>query len=133
MTVPSTVAEFLPAFEKAWSTQDIDQILGFFADEFTFEDIPMGFRAKTKAEMRSVLETTFASVPDFTMKITHHYEGDGFVATKWKQSGTMTAHEQGLNLDAHPYEVPTTSVITFDQQGRIRSISDNWNTGVLFM
>ncbi len=82
MPIPSTVAEFLPAFEKAWSTQDIDQILGFFADEFTCEDIPMGFRAKTKAEMRSVLETTFASVPNFTMKITDHYEGDRFVATK---------------------------------------------------
>ncbi len=132
MPLPSTTADFLPAFAQAWSTQDTDAILSFFADDFTFEDIPMGFRARNKAEMRTVLETTFASVPDFTMKIAEHYEGDGFLATKWTQSGTMTAHEQGLNLDAHSYEVMTTSIIILDDEGHIRSLSDNWNTAVLF-
>jgi steroid delta-isomerase-like uncharacterized protein len=122
----------LNTFAAAWSRQDVDAILALFDEDLQFEDIPLGFEARSKDELRQVLETTFAGVPDFTMKILERHIGEGVVTTKWTQSGTMTAHAQGLDLDAHPYAVTTTSIIKLSPEGRITAVSDNWNTGVLF-
>ncbi|MEM8976771.1 MAG: nuclear transport factor 2 family protein [Pseudomonadota bacterium] len=120
----------LNEFQEAWSTQDTDAVLAFFADDFTFEDVPLSLKATNKEELRGILDYTFASVPNFNMDIFDFYEGNGFVATKWVQSGNATVKD--LNLTNHPYEVTTTSIITFDDDGLITSVFDNWNVGILF-
>ncbi|MFY0679533.1 MAG: nuclear transport factor 2 family protein [Thalassovita sp.] len=119
----------LTDFQSAWSTQDTDGILAFFADEFLFEDVPLGLTASNKDEMRAILDYTFTSVPNFKMDIFDVYEGVGFVTTKWTQSGNATVAEMGLK--DHPYEVTTTSIITLSEDGLITSVSDNWNLAVV--
>ena len=132
MTSSDQIQSFLTAWQGAWSRQDIDGVLGFFADTFVFEDIPIGLHATNKAEMREVLETTFQGVPNFRMEITHHQVGDGVVVTKWTQTGNMTVKGFGLDLTDHAYEVVTTSIIGLSPDGLITSVSDNWNTGVFY-
>jgi len=122
----------LNAFQQAWSSQDIESITAFFAEDLQFEDIPIGLHATNKDELREILDKTFCSVPDFKMEILEHYAGEGFVVTKWRQTGTMTANEYGLNLDQFPYATLTTSIIRLNAQGRITSVSDNWDTSPFY-
>jgi len=129
---PDEIREFLSAWQAAWSRQDTEGVLAFFADEFTFEDIPIGLHATNKAEMRKVLETTFEGVPNFEMDILEHKVGEGFVVTKWTQMGNMTMQGYGLDLRDHAYEVVTTSVIGLSEGGLINTVSDNWNAGVFY-
>lgn len=124
------IEKCLDAWQAAWSRQDIDAILSQFTDALTFEDIPIGLYATNKVEMREILETTFAGVPNFKMAITEHHAGSGFVVTKWVQSGNMTVQGYGLDLNNFAYQVVTTSIIGLSPDGLISSVSDNWNTGV---
>lgn len=132
MKNPHEIIGFLEAWQAAWSRQDIDSVLAFFDDTFQFEDIPIGLHATNKAEMRAVLETTFAGVPNFKMDIFEHQVGVGFIVTKWTQSGNMTVQGYGLDLKDHAYEVVTTSIIDLSEEGSITAVSDNWNTGVFY-
>lgn len=126
------IKAFLDAWQDAWSNQDIDGVLSFFAEVFKFEDISIGLNAANKAEMREVLLTTFEGVPNFTMDILDHKIGEGFVVTKWTQSGNVTVQGFGLDLNDHAYEVVTTSIIGLSAKGLITSVSDNWNVGVFY-
>jgi len=130
MKTQEDVKAFLEDWQNAWSRQDIEAILAFFAEAFQFEDIPIGLHAANRAEMRQVLETTFQGVPNFKMDILAYQTGDGFVVTKWVQSGNMTVQGYGLDLNDHAYEVITTSIIELSAAGLITSVSDNWNAGV---
>lgn len=132
MKTREEVKAFLDAWQDAWSSQDIEGVLSLLAEEFRFEDIPIGLHAANKAEMREVLETTFEGVPNFKMDILDHKIGDGFVVTKWTQSGNMTVQGYGLDLNDHAYEVVTTSIIGLSAAGLITSVSDNWNAGVFY-
>ncbi len=132
MKTQEDIKGFLDAWQDAWSTQDIDGVLSFFAETFRFEDIPIGLHAANKAEMREVLETTFEGVPNFKIDILEYKIGDGFVVTKWTQSGNMTVQGYGLDLNDHAYEVVTTSIIGLSVAGLITSVSDNWNAGVFY-
>lgn len=132
MKKPDAISAFLNAWQAAWSRQNIEGVLEFVADEFTFEDIPIGLHATNKAEMREVLETTFEGVPNIEMDILEYKVGEGFVVTKWTQAGNMTVQGYGLDLKDHAYEVVTTSVIGLSKDGLITSVSDNWNAGVFY-
>ncbi|MEM6525082.1 MAG: nuclear transport factor 2 family protein [Bacteroidota bacterium] len=132
MAEVTSIKEMLNAFQKAWSNQDIPRIISFFADELQFEDIPIGLYATNKVELEDILKETFKGVPDFKMEIYEFHEGNGFVVTKWKQSGTMTISGYGLELKDFAYETKTTSIIQFNEVGLITSVSDNWNTGIFY-
>jgi len=130
MKTPDEIKAFLDAWQAAWSRQNIDGVLAFFADAFQFEDIPIGLNATNKTDMREVLKMTFEGVPNFHMNIFEYLIGDGFVVTKWTQSGNVTVQGYGLDLKDHGYEVITTSVIGLSTDGLVTSVSDNWNAGV---
>ena len=119
-------------YQAAWSSQDIDGILDFFADDFQFEDIPIGLAATNKEEMKEVLTVTFSGVPNFKMEIFDVVDCGKVAVTKWKQTGNMTVQGYGLDLNDFAYEVTTTSTIKFNDKGKIISLSDNWNTGVFY-
>ena len=44
----------------------------------------------------------------------------------------ITVNGYGLDLENHPYQVITTSIIEFNGEGEITSVSDNWNTGIFY-
>ena len=124
--------DFINDFQSAWSSHDINSILSFFSDSLSFEDIPIGLHANNKEELEQILKITFEGVPNFKMEVFDSLAGEDFLITKWKQSGNMTVSGYGLELDDFPYEVVTTSIIKFDAEGKIRSVSDNWNTGIFY-
>lgn len=132
MRTYTTVKEMLDAFQQAWSSQDIQGIIPFFADELHFEDIPIGLEASNKEELKGILEETFQGVPDFKMEILEVYEGNGFVVSKWRQTGTMTVQGHGLNLKDFAYEAITTSILKLNEEGLITSVSDNWDTSMFY-
>ena len=132
MQTPGEINAFLEGWQNAWSRQDVDGVLSFFADDFQFEDIPIGLHATNRSEMRDVLALTFDGVPNFKMDVFEHQIGNGFVVTKWKQSGNMTVRGYGLDLKDHAYEVVTTSIIGLSNDGLLTSVSDNWNDGVFY-
>jgi steroid delta-isomerase-like uncharacterized protein len=132
MKDPDQIQNFLNAWQNAWSRQDVEAIIAFFSKEFEFEDIPIGLHATNASEMREVLNTTFESVPNFTMNIFEHHISKDIVTTKWYQSGNMTTQVNGLDLKDKPYEVVTTSIIGLSSDGQITSVSDNWNAAVFF-
>ncbi|MEM6889628.1 MAG: nuclear transport factor 2 family protein [Pseudomonadota bacterium] len=132
MSSPEKIQTFLSTWHDAWSRQDFEGVLALFANEFVFEDIPIGLHATNKTEMREVLETTFEGVPNFKMDVFDHQLGHGFVVTKWTQTGNVTVKCYGLDLKDHAYEVVTTYIIGLSPEGLVTSVSDNWNTGVFY-
>lgn len=132
MTRNNSIRDFLNAFQEAWSRQDIEGISRFFAEDLKFEDIPIGLQAANKEELKAILQVTFTGVPDFKMEILEYFEGDDFVVTKWKQTGTMTVKGYGLDLKDFPYEAITTSIIQLNKEGLIVAVSDNWNTSMFY-
>ena len=117
-------------YVDAWNRHDVDGVLSYFSESFSFEDLPMGMTARTKGEFGKILEKTFKEVPDFSMTIERIHEGESFVVTEWLQKGTASGEVEGRYIEHLPYQVKTTSVIEFSGKKIIR-LSDNWDKGAL--
>jgi len=123
----------LEEWQNAWSRQDIEGICAFFTEELQFEDVPLGLQAHTLEEFRNgILVPTFAMIPDFGMEILDAHEGAGFVVTKWKITGTATFKTERFDVKDFPFESIVTSIIQFDEEGKIRALSDNWDCSVFY-
>jgi len=122
--------ELIMEYVDAWNRHDVEGVLGYFSTSFTFEDLPMGMSARTKGELKKILEKTFQEVPDFSMIIERIHEGDSFVVTEWLQKGTASGEVEGRYIEHIPYQVKTTSVIEFSGNKIVR-LSDNWDKEAL--
>jgi len=125
--------EIISEYEEAWSNQDEEKLLSFFAEDVVFEDLAWQMKSSNKKEFQELLQYTLQMVPNFKMTIIKAYEGENFVVLKWKQSGNMTVSGYGLELDKFEYSSIVTSIIEFDDDNKIISLTDNWNSHVLYI
>ena len=125
----SVKQNFLKSFSKAWSTQNTDKILSFYAEAFYFEDIPFKLKANNKYELKEVLTNTFAMVPDFKMEVEYSEVQKNSIFMIWIQSGTAT--NSSLGIDGKNYKVRTSTTLKLNDEGKIVKQYDNWDTSVL--
>ena len=88
----SILEELLDAFNR----HDLDAIMGYFADECTFDmprgPDPWGRRWQGKAGVREGLASRFTGIPDVHYRDARHWvSGSEFGVTEWTLTCTTTA------------------------------------------
>lgn len=103
--MPVTVAT-LQAFLDAFNRHDLDAIMEFFGDDCSFDfprgPQPWGNRAVGKAQVRALLATRFAGLPDVAYRDDEHWACGDHGVSRWRLTGTRTNGEkvevQGCDL-----------------------------------
>ncbi len=90
MAEPST--QTLKAILDAFNQHDLDAIMGFFADDCSFDmprgPEPWGARYTGKAEVRRALATRFAGLPDVHYGDDRHWVSGNLGVSEWLLTGT---------------------------------------------
>lgn len=99
MTMPhQTTLATLEGFLDAFNRHDLDAIMGYFSDDCSFDfprgPHPWGRRAVGKAEVRALLATRFAGLPDVAYHDGEHWLMGDHAVSKWRLTGTKPSGEK---------------------------------------
>lgn len=88
----------LEAFLAAFNRHDLDAIMGFFGDTCSFDfprgPHPWGNRAVGKEQVRALLATRFAGLPDVAYRDAEHWVSSGRGVSRWRLTGTRPTGEK---------------------------------------
>jgi ketosteroid isomerase-like protein len=91
-------AEDLKRLLNAFNAHDLDEIMGFFADDCVLETPrgahPWGTRFVGPAAVRQGLAQRFAGLPDVHYGEDEHWVRDGHGVSRWLLTGTTNDGEQ---------------------------------------
>jgi ketosteroid isomerase-like protein len=93
MAKPQPVSEeTLRAILDAFNAHDLDAIMGFFADDCSFDmprgAEPWGQRFTGKADVRDALATRFSGLPDVHYGDDRHWVSGNLGVSEWLLTGT---------------------------------------------
>ena len=108
------------------TSHDIDKLLTFFAEDATFEDVPLEVMAKGHAEIRHLFETMFVSMPDFAIRPVSIVTDEDSGSAEWIQSGTFRGDFGDLKATGKPFSVRGAVIVRF-ANGRISRWTDYWS------
>lgn len=110
------------------TSHEIDKLLALFADDATYEDVPLGVMARGHAEISDLLETMYVSMPDFAIKPVSIVTDEDSGSAEWIQSGTFRGDFQDLKAAAagKPFSVRGAVIVRF-ANGRISRWTDYWS------
>ena len=80
---------------RAWSTQDVPLFLSLFADDARYCDVALDKVFDGREAIRTFFEGTFATFPDFKMKIGRSAVTADAAAGEWIMSGTFLGESFG--------------------------------------
>ena len=78
---------FIDRYDQAWNEQDVEVIMSMHSSDMVFENHTRGVRAEG-ADVRGLLESTFADQPDLRFRGRRRYVGDDFVVSEWTATAT---------------------------------------------
>lgn len=96
MPTPSiqTLRDFLAAFNR----HDLDAIMEFFGEDCSFDfprgPHPWGNRAVGKEQVRALLATRFAGLPDVAYLDDEHWVTEDRGVSRWRLTGTSASGEK---------------------------------------
>jgi steroid delta-isomerase-like uncharacterized protein len=70
------------------TAHDIDRLSALFAEDVLFEDVPLGVVARGRDEMKALFTGTWASIPDFAMRLESVMTEYDLGGAEWIMSGT---------------------------------------------
>ena len=111
---------------KFETSHEIDKVLALFAEDATYEDVPLGVMAEGHAKIRELLETMFTSMPDFTMTCVSIVTNEDSGSAEWIQSGTFCGDFGDLKATGKPFSVRGALIVRF-ANGRISRWTDYWS------
>ena len=121
MSSPVTV-ERLQEFLDAFNRHDLDDIMGFFADDCVFYmprgTGPRGDTYAGKKDVRAGLAKRFEGIPDVHYGDDRHWAGVHFGVSEWTLTGTAVSGER--------IEVRGVDLLEFDSDGRITRKDSFW-------
>ena len=117
----------LRQYYAAWSRQDAEAVMAFFAAESTFEDLAFAARFEGLEQIRSFVDLTYAGSPDFEVRPTQIVCDGMTAAAAWTMLGTHSGDFPDLPATGAEFEVRACSVVNFDENQLIRTIVDYWN------
>lgn len=97
-----TATETVSGLMEAWKTLDIDNIMGFFADDAVYTNIPMEPANSGKAEIRAFIEGFLGMVTAIEFVVHHQLEGANGVV--------MNERTDKLCLDGKKVDLPVMGV-----------------------
>jgi ketosteroid isomerase-like protein len=88
----------LEAFLDAFNRHDLDAIMGFFGEDCSFDfprgPHPWGNRAVGKTQVRALLATRFAGLPDVAYRDAEHWTDGRHGVSRWRLMGTRPTGEK---------------------------------------
>ena len=97
----SITGELLDAIAQAFNNKDLDQIIGFFAEDgemcLAAGPEPCGVRYKGVSKISAALEERFAAVPDIQWRDATHFIDGNRAVSQWRVQGTAAS---GTQIDA---------------------------------
>ena len=81
------LAAFIDRYDQAWNEQDVETIMSMHAPDMVFENHTRGVRVEG-ADVRQLLESTFAQQPDMRFRGRRRYVGPDFVVSEWTATAT---------------------------------------------
>lgn len=108
---------------NAFNAHDLDQIMGFFAEECVLQmprgPHPWGGRYEGKAAVRGGLASRFAGLPDVHYGSPTHYVAGDVGITKWTLTGTTRAGDRIEVLGCDFYTFRAGKVVVKDSYWKI--------------
>ena len=96
--MPEASIGTLQGFLAAFNRHDLDAIMGYFDDDCSFDfprgPHPYGRRAVGKEEVRALLATRFAGIPDVAYLDDEHWLCGDHAVSRWRLTGTKTTGEK---------------------------------------
>src|SRR4051794_21975022 len=89
------LAAFIDRYDAAWNAQDVGAILAMHTEDMVFENHTRGVKVEG-ADVRRLLESTFAEQPDLRFRGRRRYVGPDFVVSEWTASVT---DDQGRRIE----------------------------------
>ena len=108
------------------TSHEIDKVLALFAEDATYEDVPLEVMAKGHAGIRDLLETMYVSMPDFAITRVSVVADEDSGSAEWIQSGTFCGDFGDLKATGKPFSVRGGSIVRF-ANGRISRWTDYWS------
>jgi len=111
---------------RAWSTQDVPLFLSLFADDARYCDVALDKVFDGREAIRTFFEGTFATFPDFKMKIGRSAVTADAAAGEWIMSGTFLGESFGEPPTGKSFRVQGCCFMRL-VDGRIVEHRDYWN------
>lgn len=112
----------------AWNSHDVEGIASFYTEDCIKEDVALGTSNRGKEELNALHHRVFAAIPDFTIKLTSCFHTDEWAATEWIMSGTYSRQFPGMPpATGRRFSVRGSTIMQL-HRGRIRRVSDYWNS-----
>ena len=96
--MPHATLATLEGFLAAFNRHDLDAIMEYFTDDCSFDfprgPHPWGRRAVGKEEVRALLATRFAGIPDVSYTDDEHWLFEDHAVSRWRLTGTKTSGEK---------------------------------------
>lgn len=110
------------------TSHEIDKVLALFAEDATYEDVPLEVMARGHAEIRNLLETMFVAMPDFAIRPVSIVTNEDSERAEWIQSGTFCGDFGDLKASetGKPFSVRGALIVWF-ANGRISRWTDYWS------
>lgn len=111
---------------RAWSTQDVSLFLSLFADDAHYCDVALDKVFHGREAIKIFFEGTFATFPDFKMKIGRSAVTTEAAAGEWIMSGTFLGESFGEPPTGKSFRVHGCCFMKL-RDGRIVEHKDYWN------
>ena len=113
----------LEALVEAFNQHDLDQIMGFFADDCSLDmprgSDPWGTRYVGKAAVRKGLQSRLEMVPDVRYTDARHFATDRMGVSEWLVTGTLRSGDTIAVRGCDHYEFRDGQVVRKDSYWKI--------------
>ena len=107
----------LNRYFEAWTANDVDKIMAFFADGIVYEDVTTGDLSKDRKEVQAFIQKFLTSTPGVKLVPSNMMITGNQAAIEWTMSagsGDEAWQVRGVSMMAH-------------DKGKIIRVTDYWN------
>jgi steroid delta-isomerase-like uncharacterized protein len=110
----------------AWNSHDTEKTISFYTDDIVYEDLAFGQIKRGKEELRALVNSTFAMVPDTNFEVKSSFISGDWFCSEWVWSGTHKGNMPGLPATGKRFSIRGVSVGEL-KEGKIKRNSDYYN------
>ncbi len=92
----TNIEQWVKDEDASWSSQNVDKILFYYADDCVYEDMAIGKINKGKEEIRSFVINVFTAFPDFKIERKSFFASSDQICIEGVISGTHEGNFPGF-------------------------------------
>jgi steroid delta-isomerase-like uncharacterized protein len=106
----TTIKHLMNQNFEAWSTNKPELIDEIFAEDGIYEDVAADYEAEGKDQIKNLIKSTLAAIPNFKVKLIQWFSSDNKLACQWIMTGTQTGDFPELKASGKSFSVSGASV-----------------------